>query len=60
MYSTLSIWTSLPNKPINIEIVHANNQKEIISVNHTYNLQQIEWFRAGSALNLIKETNKRP
>ncbi|HKM93582.1 MAG TPA: aconitate hydratase, partial [Prolixibacteraceae bacterium] len=49
-----------PNKPINIEIVHANNQKEIISVNHTYNLQQIEWFRAGSALNLIKETNKRP
>lgn len=49
-----------PGKPINIEVVHANNQKEIISVNHTYNRQQIEWFKAGSALNLIKETNKHP
>jgi len=45
-----------PGKPIHIELVHANGSKEIITVKHSYNQQQIDWFRAGSALNLIKET----
>jgi aconitate hydratase len=49
-----------PGKPILIELVHANGSKETISVNHTYNDQQIGWFRAGSALNLIKETTPQP
>ncbi len=43
-----------PGKTIHIELVHTNGNKETISVNHTYNEQQIGWFRAGSALNLIK------
>jgi aconitate hydratase len=34
--------------------VHANGTKDVILANHTYNDQQIGWFRAGSALNLIK------
>jgi len=33
---------------------HADGSNDGISVNHTYNEQQIEWFKAGSALNLIK------
>lgn len=43
-----------PGKPLALELVHANGSKETIAVNHTYNQQQIEWFKAGSALNLIK------
>ena len=44
-----------PGKPLNIEFVHADGSKDVILANHTYNEQQIEWFKAGSALNLIKE-----
>ena len=43
-----------PGKPLTLEIVHENGTKENISLNHTYNDQQIEWYKAGSALNLIK------
>ena len=46
-----------PNKPLTIEVVHADGSKDIIEANHTYNDAQIEWFKAGSALNLIKEQN---
>jgi aconitate hydratase len=47
-----------PGKPLHLEIVHADGSKEVIEVNHSYNAQQIEWFKAGSALNLIKQMNK--
>ncbi len=40
-------------KSLTIEIVHLDGSKETICANHTYNQQQIEWYRAGSALNLI-------
>ena len=46
-----------PNKQITIEIIHLNGKVDIIKTNHTYNEQQIEWYRAGSALNMIKEQN---
>lgn len=46
-----------PGKQLTLEIVHADGSKEEIKLNHTYNDQQIEWFRAGSALNLIKKEN---
>jgi aconitate hydratase len=39
---------------LTLEIVHANGTTENILLNHTYNASQIEWFKAGSALNLIK------
>ncbi|MEY3236655.1 MAG: hypothetical protein RI883_756 [Bacteroidota bacterium] len=41
-------------KQLTLEIVHANGFKENIMLNHTYNDSQIDWFKAGSALNLIK------
>ncbi len=43
-----------PGKPLSLELVHANGSKETILLNHSYNDSQIEWFKAGSALNLIK------
>ena len=48
-----------PDKPLTLEISHDSNNKETILLNHSYNQQQIEWFRAGSALNLIKKQNNQ-
>lgn len=44
-------------KPLHLEIIHQNGTNDTIRLNHTYNEQQIEWFKAGSALNLIKQKN---
>ncbi len=41
-------------KQLTLELAHADGSKESIKLNHTYNEQQIDWFKAGSALNLIK------
>ena len=46
-----------PGKPLTIEVVHADGSKDTIMANHTYNDAQIEWYREGSALNLIKKQN---
>ncbi len=46
-----------PGKPLTIEVVHADGSKDTIMANHTYNQSQIEWYREGSALNLIKKEN---
>lgn len=43
-----------PNKPLTVVLTHADGTKDEFLVNHTYNEGQIEWFKAGSALNLIK------
>ena len=43
-----------PGMPLAIYLHHADGSKHIISVNHTYNEQQIEWFKAGAALNIIR------
>ncbi len=42
-----------PEKPLTLVLHHADGKQERISVNHTYNRNQIEWFKAGSALNLM-------
>jgi aconitate hydratase len=42
-----------PEKQLTLVLNHKNGQKETIKVNHTYNAGQIEWFKAGSALNLM-------
>ena len=44
-------------KPLTIEVVHTDGSTDVIQANHTYNEAQIEWFKAGSALNLIKAQN---
>ena len=45
-----------PNKPLMLELVHDDGSKETIALNHTYNDSQIDWFKAGSALNFLKLT----
>lgn len=46
-----------PGRPLTIALTHADGSIDTIMVNHTYNDAQIEWYRKGSALNLIKEQN---
>lgn len=43
-----------PDKSLNIIIYHNNGTKDEIIVTHSYNWSQIKWFKAGSALNLIR------
>ncbi len=47
-----------PGKPLHLEVVHADGSKELLTLNHSYNQQQIGWFKAGSALNLISQQEK--
>ncbi len=54
-FSFVDLADFAPGKPLTLEVVHANGSKDNISLNHTYNASQIEWFEAGSALNLIKQ-----
>ncbi len=44
-----------PNKSLQIVLHHADGSTDIIEVNHSYNAQQIEWFKAGAALNIIRK-----
>ena len=44
-----------PGNQITIELLHSDGSSDIIKTNHTYNSQQIDWYREGSALNLIKK-----
>ncbi|MBQ0738767.1 aconitate hydratase [Aquimarina celericrescens] len=44
-------------KQLTVEVVHADGTKDVIKTNHTYNSNQIEWYKEGSALNLIKKLN---
>jgi aconitate hydratase len=43
-----------PGKPLTLVFKHSDGSSDIILCNHSYNAQQIEWFKAGSALNLIR------
>ena len=44
--------------PLTLVLNHKDGSKEEIKANHTYNASQIEWFKAGSALNIIKAQQK--
>jgi len=44
-----------PNKPLKVILHHSNGTTESFVVSHSYNENQIEWFKAGSALNLIRK-----
>jgi aconitate hydratase len=47
-----------PAKQLTIVLNHDNGSKDEIKVNHSYNAQQIEWFKAGGALNIIRASVK--
>ncbi len=50
----LGLTSFAPNVPLTLRLTHKDGRVEEIKANHTYNDGQIEWFKAGSALNLIK------
>lgn len=50
----LGLTSFAPGTPLTLALHHDNGTSEEITVNHTYNAQQIEWFKAGAALNIIK------
>jgi len=54
----LGLTSFAPNTPLTLVLNHANGSKDEITVNHTYNQQQIEWFKAGGALNIIRASIK--
>ena len=56
-FNFIDIADFAPDKPLTLEVVHADGSKDIIKVNHTYNKAQIGWFKEGSALNVIKREN---
>ena len=43
-----------PGKPLTLNVTHYDGSTATIMCNHTYNQTQIDWFKAGSALNLIR------
>jgi len=56
-FNILGLKDFQPGKNLNCEVVHVDGSKDKIILNHTYNYNQIKWFKAGSALNLIAENN---
>lgn len=58
-FETLDLDQFAEDKPIHIKVTHKDGGTDTIKCNHTYNAGQIAWFRAGSALNKIKEDNKK-
>ncbi|PSN54358.1 Aconitate hydratase [Blattella germanica] len=53
--SLLDLKSLAPGKPVKAQIKHKDGKVDSITLNHTMNEQQIEWFRAGSALNRMKQ-----
>ena len=43
-----------PDQPLSMVLHHADGSEEVVQLQHSYNAAQIAWFKAGSALNLIK------
>lgn len=52
--SIIGLTNFCPGKNLTIELTHNNGSKEAFEAAHTYNKIQIEWFKAGSALNYMK------
>lgn len=54
-FDVLGLTSFAPGVPLTVVAHHSNGTQDEIVVNHTYNQQQIEWFKAGSALNIIRK-----
>jgi aconitate hydratase len=54
----LGLNTFQEGKPFIVVLHHKDGSEERFEASHTYNQNQFDWFKAGSALNLIKKTQK--
>jgi aconitate hydratase A / 2-methylisocitrate dehydratase len=57
--SILGLKDLAPNKQLKLVIKHKDGSQDEAELNHTMNEAQIKWFKAGSALNLIAQQNKK-
>lgn len=55
----VGLTTFAPNEPLTVVLNHQDGTSEQIQVNHTYNAQQIGWFKAGAALNIIRSNQAK-
>ena len=55
-FNLLGLTDFKPGKALRLVINHKNGTTDTINCNHTYNEQQIEWFKAGGALNIIRRS----
>jgi aconitate hydratase len=55
-FNLLGLTDFTPGKPLRLVINHKDGTTQTINCNHTYNEQQIEWFKAGGALNIIRRS----
>lgn len=53
--SLVGLASIAPGKQVDCELKHADGKVDKIKLNHTFNEQQITWFKAGSALNRMKQ-----
>jgi aconitate hydratase len=47
-----------PGKPVKMVLHHSDGKTENIELRHSYSTEQLKWFVAGSALNLIRQANR--
>ncbi len=57
-FNFLNLNEFAPGKQLTLELFHEDGSQDVINLNHTYNHNQIEWYKEGSALNLIKKQNQ--
>lgn len=58
IFSIRGLKNFAPGKALTVVLHHTDGTEETVEANHTYNALQIEWFKAGSALNLISKKTK--
>ncbi len=58
-FDILGLREFAPGKPFTVVLHHKDGTTDEFLANHTYNENQIEWFKAGSALNLIRKQNAK-
>ena len=51
--SVLDLAQMAPGRPIECRVMHADGTMESLELRHSFSERQLEWFRAGSALNLV-------
>ncbi len=54
LIDVLGLTSFTPGQPLQLTLNHKDGSSQTITVNHSYNAQQIEWFKAGGALNVIR------
>ena len=60
LLSVVGLTEFAPGRPLTVILRHADDTEDRLAATHTYNAAQIEWFKAGSALNSQKQPNQQP